>query len=99
MPIEVDWTAKIIAEAHKPVLTIKPLAAGQIRPLQGLTFAWNAIREQDMVAIGTMTPQEAEEVIALSMDILENRRGSVALQETRSKASVKSLAPKVSLTN
>ncbi len=99
MSLEVDWTAKIISEAQKPVLSIKPLAAGQIRPLQGLTFVWNTIRDQDMVAIGTMTPKEAEEVIALSMDILENRRGSVALQETRSKAAVKPLPPKMSLSN
>lgn len=99
MPLEVDWTARIISEAKKPVLTIKPLAAGQIRPLQGLTFSWNTIRDQDMIAVGTMTPKEAEEIIALSLEIIEKRRGKMDLQETRSKASVKPVAPKLVTTN
>ena len=90
MPIEVDWINRVILNAKKPVLTIKPLAAGQIRPLQGLTFSWNAIREQDMVAVGTKTPMEAEEIIEMSLSILEKRNSRIKLQETRSKASVKS---------
>ena len=89
MQIEVDWTAKIIAEAKKPVMTIKPFAAGQIRPFQGLTFVWNAIREIDMVAVGTMSVNEAQECIDLSQDILAHKAGHVQLQETRSKQSVK----------
>jgi len=89
MQIEVDWTAQIIAQANKPVMAIKPLAAGQIRPFQGLTFAWNAIREQDMVAVGTMSAREAQECIDLSRDILAHRSGNTKLQETRSKQSVK----------
>ena len=89
MQIEVDWTARIIAEAKKPVMTIKPFAAGQIRPFQGLTFVWNAIREIDMVAVGTMSVNEAQECIDLSQDILAHKAGHVQLQETRSKQSVK----------
>jgi len=89
MPLEVDWVARIIQAAHKPVMTIKPMASGQLRPFQGLTFAWNTIRDGDMVTVGTMTPKEAEELIELSMDILTQRAPSSPLQETRSKASVK----------
>lgn len=89
MQLEVDWTARIIEQAQKPVLTIKPMAAGQLRPLQGLTFAWNAIRQQDMVSVGTMTPGEAAEVIELSLGILEKRTAKVQLQETRSKSALK----------
>jgi len=89
MQIEVDWVAKVIAEARKPVMTIKPLAAGQLRPFQGLTFVWNTIREQDMVTIGTMSPDEASEVIEMSLSILERRKSRQPLQETRSKASVR----------
>jgi hypothetical protein len=71
-------------------MTIKPLAAGQVRPFQGLTFAWNAIRDVDMVTVGTMSAREAQECIELSLDILERRGpGTVRLQETRSKQSVK----------
>jgi hypothetical protein len=89
MQVEVDWTAQIIAQALKPVMTIKPFAAGQVRPFQGLTFCWNAIREQDMVTVGTMSVKEAQECIDLSMNILEKKSGGVKLQETRSKQSVK----------
>ena len=89
MQIEVDWVANAIREAKKPVMTIKPMASGQLRPLQGLTFVWNAIRDQDMVTVGTMTPDEARECIDLSLSILERRAPTVQLQETRSKAAVK----------
>ena len=73
MQVEVDWTARVIRNAKKPVLTIKPMAAGQLRPFEALTFVWNAVRECDMVAVGTLTPREAEEVIELSRNILERR--------------------------
>jgi anthranilate/para-aminobenzoate synthase component II len=89
MQIEVDWVARQIREAKKPVMTIKPFAAGQIRPLQGLTFVWNAIREIDMVTVGTMSPREAQECVEMSLAILDRRQVDVQLQETRSKASVK----------
>jgi len=88
MPLEVDWTQRIIHGAKNPVLTIKPLAAGQVRPLQGLTFAWNSLRDQDMVAVGCMTPREAAEVIELSLDVLARRPSQLELQTTRSKSSV-----------
>jgi hypothetical protein len=89
MQIEVDWVNKIIREAKKPVMTIKPMAAGQLRPFQGLTFAWNSLRPCDMVTVGTMTPDEAQECIDLSLEILDGQPTHHALQETRSKASVK----------
>lgn len=89
MQVEVDWVNRVIRDAKKPVMTIKPMAAGQVRPLQGLTFVWNTIRPQDMVTVGTMTPKEAAEVIEISMSILEQRPAEVKLQETRSKRSVK----------
>ncbi len=92
MHIEVDWVANIIRNAKKPVLTIKPLAAGQLRPLQGLTFVWNTIRDIDMVAVGTMSPKEAQEIIEISSAVLERRQPDVKLQETRSKANVKARA-------
>ena len=92
MQVEVDWVQRLIASARKPVMTIKPFAAGQVRPLQGLTFVWNSIRPQDMVTVGTMSPREASEVIEMSMAILERREIKVNLQETRSKSSIKPLA-------
>jgi hypothetical protein len=89
MQLEVDWVSRIIQSAQKPVMTIKPLAAGQLRPYQGLTFVWNTIRDRDLVTIGTVTPREAEECIELSLSILEHRHSQAKLQETRSKGSVK----------
>ena len=88
MPLEVDWVHRIIWNAKHPVMTIKPLAAGRLLPLVGLGFAWGTLREQDMVTVGTMTPDEAREVIDLSLSLLERRGSSVELQKTRSKSSV-----------
>ena len=92
MPLEVDWTQRIIHNAKKPVITIKPMAAGQIRPFQAFHFVWNTIRPQDMVTVGCMTPDEAKEVIELSLSIIERRQADLELQETRSKATVKAAA-------
>jgi hypothetical protein len=88
MQVEVDWVMNIIRKAQKPVLTIKPLAAGKLTPVVGLSFAWNTIREIDLVTIGTTTPAEAREVIELSLDILNRQAPSPVLQTTRSKQSL-----------
>ena len=83
--VETDWIQHIIQNAKKPVMTIKPLAAGRLLPPTGLAFVWNTIRDCDMVTIGTMSTYEAEEVIELSLAILSRRKAEVELQFTRSK--------------
>jgi hypothetical protein len=88
MHIEVDWVHKIIWNAKHPVMTIKPMAAGRLLPLVGLGFAWGTLRDQDMVTVGTMTPDEARELIDISLSCLEHRKSNVELQRTRSKDSV-----------
>jgi hypothetical protein len=88
MQVEADWVMRVIREAKKPVMTIKPLAAGRILPVVGLSFVWNTIRDRDMVTIGTTTPDEAREVIELSLDLLNRRLPENKLQETRSKKSL-----------
>jgi hypothetical protein len=88
MQVEADWVMRIIKNAKKPVMTIKPLAAGRLLPPVGLAFVWNTIRDQDMVTIGTTTPDEAREVINLSLDFLAKRLPDNALQTTRSKKSL-----------
>ena len=85
MPVEIDWIGNIIRNATKPVLTIKPLAAGRLMPYVGLPFVWSTLRECDMVCIGTTTPDEASEVIDISRACLERRIPEVELQVTRSK--------------
>ena len=88
MQLEVDWVARIIQGAKKPVITIKTMAAGQVRPFQAMTFVWNVIRDCDMVTVGTMAPEEATELVQLSLDVLARRPASLELQKTRSKATV-----------
>jgi len=90
MHVEVDWIANVIRNARKPVMTIKTMAAGQIRPFQAMTFIWNAIRDCDMVTVGTVAPEEAAELIELSLAVLERRSASLDLQATRSKATITS---------
>ena len=88
MQIEVDWVHRMIWQRAKPVITIKPLAAGKVLPLVGLAFNWSTLRDCDMVCVGTSTPDEARDVIEISLSLLERRISRVELQKTRSKASV-----------
>jgi hypothetical protein len=88
MQVEADWVMRIIQEAKKPVMTIKPLAAGRLLPVVGLAFVWNTIRDCDMVTIGTITPDEARECIDISLDLLHRRIPDHELQKTRSKKSL-----------
>jgi hypothetical protein len=57
--------------------------------LVGLAFNWATIRDIDMVAVGTSTPDEARELIEVSSSILERRGNRIELQETRSKGTVR----------
>jgi hypothetical protein len=88
MHVEVDWVHRIIWNASKPVITIKPLAAGRLLPLVGLAFVWATIRDKDMVCIGCLTPDEARECIDISLSQLERSKPKVELQKSRSKGSV-----------
>jgi hypothetical protein len=88
MQVEPDWALSVIQQAKKPVMTIKPLAAGRLLPLVGLSFVWSTLRPQDLVTIGTTTPAEAQEVINISLDLLHRRSPKTELQITRSKSSL-----------
>ena len=73
MQVEVENVARIIHAAKHPVMTIKPMAAGRCTPYVGLTFSWNAVRDCDMVTVGTNSEREALEDIEISMAALEHR--------------------------
>lgn len=88
MQVEVDWIMRVIQTAQKPVMTIKPLAAGRLVPIVGLTFVWNTIRPIDMVTVGTTTADEARELIDISLDLLSHQAPDYELQTTRSKKSL-----------
>lgn len=77
MQVEVETVNNLIWKAKKPVLTIKPMAAGHLNPFVGLTFVWNTIRPQDMVAVGCMTPGEVRETIEYSLASIEHRHADV----------------------
>ncbi len=73
MQIEVETINRIIHNAKKPVMTIKPMAAGRCSPFVGLNFVWNTIRPCDMVTVGCFDPEEAEEDVEISLAALERR--------------------------
>jgi len=73
MQIEIETIAGIIHGAKKPVMTIKPMAAGRVTPYVGLTFSWNALRKQDMIAVGCFSEKEVHEDVEISFAALEGR--------------------------
>ena len=73
MQVEIETVASIINSAKKPVMTIKPMAAGRTTPYVGLNFSWNTIRDCDMVTVGTNSAREAAEDIEISAAALEHR--------------------------
>ena len=73
MQIEVESIIRIIHGAKKPVMTIKPMAAGRVSPYVGLTFNWNVLRPCDMITVGVKTHWEAYEDIEISFAALEKR--------------------------
>lgn len=88
MQVEIDWVHRMIWQRKKPVITIKPLAAGRLQPLVGLSFCFATLRDCDMVTVGCLTADEAKEVVEISLAQLERRAANVELQTTRSKASM-----------
>ena len=73
MQVEIETVAAIIHAAKKPVMTIKPMAAGRVTPYVGLNFTWNTIRDCDMVTVGCTHPDEAAEDIEISRAAFEHR--------------------------
>lgn len=73
MQVEVEAISNIIHGAKKPVMTIKPMAAGRCTPFVGLNFSWATIRDCDMVTIGCFDENEAIEDIEISLAALERR--------------------------
>lgn len=73
MQVEVEFIHRVIHNAKKPVIAIKPMAAGRCTPFVGLTFSYNTIRDCDAVCLGCLTEQEAEEDIEIGLAALERR--------------------------
>ena len=88
MQVEVEAVARIIHNAKKPVMTIKPMAAGRCTPYVGLTFAWNAIRPCDMVTVGAGSALEVEEDVEISLAALEHRFPNLGARSSPVKQSI-----------
>jgi len=73
MQVEVESVIRIIHEAKKPVMTIKPMAAGRTTPYIGLTFNWTVLRPQDMITVGCVNEHEVHEDVEISFAALERR--------------------------
>ncbi len=77
--VETDWIAKVINDTPKPIMCIKPLAAGRVLPTTGFSFVYNSIKPNDIVCIGTMSTYEAEDDIHIARELLA--RQSLASRE------------------
>ena len=73
MQVEVEAVAAIIHNAKKPVMTIKPMAAGRVTPYVGLNFSWATLRKCDMVTVGSFRADEVYENIEISRAAFEGR--------------------------
>jgi len=73
MQVEIEYVHKVIWNAKKPVMTIKPMAAGRVTPFVGISFSFATLRPCDMVTVGCFTPEEAREDIEIGLAALERR--------------------------
>jgi hypothetical protein len=74
MQIEIEFIHNTIWNAKKPVMTIKPMAAGRCTPLVGLTFSYATIRPIDMVTVGCFSANEVHEDVEIAFATLERRK-------------------------
>jgi hypothetical protein len=88
MQVEVESVIRIIHEAKKPVMTIKPMAAGRTTPYIGLTFNWNVLREQDMITVGCINENEVHEDVEISLAALEKRLPNLEGRSSPGKTSI-----------
>jgi hypothetical protein len=88
MQIEIESVIRIIHDAKKPVMTIKPMAAGRTTPYVGLTFNWKVLRPQDMITVGCVNEHEVHEDVEISLAALENRLPKLEGRSSPAKQSI-----------
>lgn len=84
--VETDWVVRVINDTPKPVMCIKPFAAGRVLPPTGLQFVLGSCKPIDMVVMGTMSAYEAEEDLDIAEALMRGERPKPDLAMTRSKA-------------
>jgi hypothetical protein len=88
MQVEIESVIRIIHDAKKPVMTIKPMAAGRTTPYVGLTFNWNVLRPIDMITVGVLSKYEVDEDVEISLAALEHRLPNLEGRASPAKQSV-----------
>ena len=88
MQVEIESVIRIIHEAKKPVMTIKPMAAGRTTPYVGLTFNWNVLRPQDMITVGCVHEHEVYEDVEISLAAMEKRLPNLEGRSSPGKTSI-----------
>lgn len=78
MQVEIESVARIIHNAKKPVMTIKPMAAGRVTPFVGLNFSFATLRDCDMVTVGCLNEWELREDMEIARAALEHRMPDLA---------------------
>ncbi|MHB0875339.1 MAG: aldo-keto reductase family protein [Anaerolineae bacterium] len=84
--VETDWVVRVINETEKPVMCIKPFAAGRILPPTALQYVLGSCKPIDMVVLGTMSAYEAEEDLDIAEALMRGEKPAPDLAVTRSKA-------------
>ena len=82
MQIEIETVSRIIHNAKKPVMTIKPMAAGRCTPYVGLNFSFATLRDCDMVTVGCLNERELAEDIEIARAHFERRMPDLAARAT-----------------
>ena len=82
MQIEIETISRIIHNAKKPVMTIKPMAAGRCTPYVGLNFNFATLRECDMVTVGCLNEMELAEDIEIVRAHFEHRMPQLGKRAT-----------------
>ncbi len=85
MQIEIEGVRAIIENAKKPVMTIKPMAAGRVSPYVGLSFSFATLRPCDMVTVGAHPPEEVDEDAEIALAAIERRYPDMQRRSTPSK--------------
>ena len=85
--IETNWQAEIIRRTPKPVIIIKPLAAGRVMPYEALSYVLANTKPNDPIAIGFMSREEVEEDAGI-VEMLLTGKGEMKLLYSPSKSLV-----------
>jgi hypothetical protein len=88
MQVEIEYINSVIWSAKKPVMTIKPMAAGRVTPFVGLSFSFATLRACDMVTVGCFNPEEAHEDVEIALAALERRRPDLEGRSSPNKTAI-----------